>query len=92
MEGPTFESFLDEQGIKDETYAVAVKRVLAWQIEQAMDAQKLSKRRMAMAMATSRPQLERLLDPANDKVQLDTILKAAKVLGRRLHIGLVEES
>ena len=90
MQGPTFESFLDEQGIKDETYAVAVKRVLAWQIEQAMDAQKLSKRRMAMA--TSRPQLERLLDPTNDKVQLDTILKAAKVLGRRLHIGLVEES
>ena len=91
MKGSTFDSFLEEQNIKDETYSVATKRVLAWQIEQAMEAKNMTKKAMAASMSTSRTQLDRLLDPKNDRVQLDTIMKAAKVLGRRVRIEFVDE-
>jgi antitoxin HicB len=74
--------------IHAETTAVAVKRVLAWQLAQAMAEQHISKNRMARAMQTSRSQLDRILDPENDRVQLDTIIKAARVLGREVHIEL----
>lgn len=87
--GSTLESFLDEEGIKEEVYAHAAKRVLAWQIAEAMTAEKLSKTRMAALMGTSRAQLDRLLDPDNDKVQLDTVEKAAKAVGRKVRIELV---
>jgi antitoxin HicB len=62
--------------------------VLAWQIEQAMQAQGLTKIAMAKRTKTSRAQLDRLLDPNNDKVQLDTIQRAAVAVGRRLHLEL----
>jgi RNA-binding protein YhbY len=77
-----------EEGLYDEVTTHAIKRVLAWQIEQAMEAQGLTKVEMAKRMKTSRAQLDRLLDPTNDKVQLDTIQRAAAALGRRLHLEL----
>jgi predicted XRE-type DNA-binding protein len=86
--GSSFESFLVEDGIHEEVNALAVKRVLAWQIEQEMEAQGLTKAKMAARMRTSRSQLDRLLDPSNDKVQLDTIHRAAKAIGKKLMIGL----
>ncbi len=87
--GSSFESFLREQGTYQETTAIAVKRVLAWELEQAMASASLSKRQMAKAMNTSRSQLDRILDPDNDRIQLDTIIKAARVLGRELRIDLI---
>ncbi len=87
--GSSFESFLREQGTYQETTAIAVKRVLAWELEQAMASASLSKRQMAKAMNTSRSQLDRILDPDNDRIQLDTIIKAARVLGRELRIELI---
>jgi predicted DNA-binding protein (UPF0251 family) len=63
--------------------------VLAWQIEQEMKTQGLTKVEMAKRMKTSRAQLDRLLDPNNDKVQLETIQRAAIAVGRRLHLELV---
>jgi hypothetical protein len=90
MKGSTFESFLDEAGIKEEVYAEATKRVIAYQIDEQMKAQKISKLKMSKLMKTSRTQLERLLDPKNDSVQLNTIQKAAAVLGRRVKLELVE--
>jgi antitoxin HicB len=66
----------------------AVKRVLAWQIAKEMAARKLTKSDMARRMKTSRTQVARLLDPANDKVQLDTMQRAATVVGRTLHMEL----
>jgi antitoxin HicB len=67
----------------------AVKRVLAWQVAQEMAALKLSKNQMAKRMKTSRTQVDRLLDPKkNDKVQLDTMQRAAVVVGRKLHVEL----
>ncbi len=87
--GSSFEDFLKEEGTYEETTTLAVKRVLAWQLEQAMAKQKMSKNQMAKAMKTSRSQLDRILDPNNDRVQLDTVIKAARVLGREVRIDLV---
>jgi antitoxin HicB len=86
--GSTFESFLEEEGMAEETTAAAIKRVLAWQITEAMKAQGISKNQMAKRMHTSRAYLDRFLDPANDKVQLDTLQRAAAAVGRKLRLEL----
>jgi predicted XRE-type DNA-binding protein len=86
--GSPFDDFLKDEGLHDEAHVHAIKRVLAWQIEQAMTEQSLSKTEMAKRMNTSRAQLDRLLDPQNDKVQLDTLQRAASALGRKLHVEL----
>ena len=86
--GSSFEDWLKKEGIYEEATAHAIKRVLAWQIEQAMKAQKISKAEMARRMHTSRTQLDRLLDPNNDKVQLDTVQRAAAAIGRTLKLEL----
>lgn len=86
--GSSFDDFLKDEGLHDEAHVHAIKRVLAWQIEQAMTEQSLSKTEMAKRMNTSRAQLDRLLDPQNDKVQLDTLQRAASALGRKLHVEL----
>jgi antitoxin HicB len=86
--GSTFDSFLDEEGIRGEVEAVAVKRVLAWQLERAMQKQHKTKQAMARELHTSRSQLDRLLDPTNVSVSLDTITRAAKALGKRVTIQI----
>lgn len=87
--GSSFDDFLKEEGTYDEVTAVAVKEVLAWQIDQARRAQGLSKSELARRMATSRSQLDRLLDPTNTQVQLDTLQRAATALGRKLVVELL---
>jgi len=87
--GSSFADFLEAEGTYEETTATAVKRVLAWQLKEAMAREHISKNQMAKAMRTSRSQLDRILDPDNDRVQLDTLLKAARVLGRGVRIELV---
>lgn len=87
--GSSFEAYLQEQGTLEETTAVAVKRVLAWQLEQAMAKEQLSKNQMAKLMNTSRSQLDRILDPANSSIRLDTLTAAARAVGRQLRIELV---
>jgi antitoxin HicB len=88
--GSTFDSFLEEEGIREEVEAVAIKRVLAWQLEQAMQEQQKTKQAMAKQLRTSRSQLDRLLDPQNVSVTLDTITRAAKALGKRVIIGVAD--
>ncbi len=88
--GSTFDSFLDEHGIRQEIEAVAIKRVLAWQLTQAMQEQQKTKQSMAKQLRTSRSQLDRLLDPRNVSVTLDTIARAAKALGKRLIIRVAD--
>ena len=82
--GSTFDSFLDEEGIRGEVEVVAIKRVLAWQLQQAMTQQRKTKQVMARQLRTSRSQLDRLLDPSNSSVTLATIVRAARVLGKRV--------
>jgi high-affinity Fe2+/Pb2+ permease len=84
--GSTFDSFLDQEDIRKEVEAVAIKRVLAWQLQQAMQKQQKTKEAMAKQLHTSRSQLDRLLDPQNVSVTLGTITRAAHVLGKRLII------
>lgn len=87
--GSSFDDYLTEEGTLEETNTTAVKRVLAWQLEQAMEKQQISKRALAAAMNTSRSQLDRILDPDNDHIRLDTLTAAARVLGLNLRIELV---
>jgi antitoxin HicB len=84
--GSSFDSFLEEEGIREEVEAVAIKRVLAWQLSRAMREQRKTKQAMAKQLRTSRSQLDRLLDPQNVSVSLETIARAARALGKRLVI------
>jgi antitoxin HicB len=88
--GSSFDSFLEEAGIKEEVEAVAIKRVLAWQLEQAMEEQQKTKQAMARELRMSRSQLDRLLDPRNVSVTLDTISRAARAVGKRLVIRIAD--
>src|ERR1700752_4366073 len=88
--GSTFDSFLEQEGIREEVEAVAIKRVLAWQLEQAMREQQKTKQAMAKQLHTSRSQLDRLLDPQNVSVTLDTITRAARALGKRVIIRVAD--
>jgi antitoxin HicB len=87
--GGLFEDWLKEEGIHEEVTTASVKRVLAWQLRQALKDQDLSKSAMARRMATSRPQLHRLPDPDNASVTLDTLTKAAAAVGRKVRLELV---
>src|ERR1700728_842731 len=78
-----------EEGAREAFQTVAVKEVLAFQIEEAMKAQKLSRRRLAERMGTSRSQIGRLLDPKDGNVTLATLQRAAEMLGRKARLGLV---
>ncbi|HEY2545326.1 MAG TPA: helix-turn-helix transcriptional regulator [Candidatus Acidoferrum sp.] len=88
--GSTFDSFLEQEGIREEVEAVAIKRVLAWQLEQAMRKQQKTKQAMARQLHTSRSQLDRLLDPRNVSVTLETITRAARALGKRVIIRVAD--
>ena len=80
--------FLAEEGMLEEATAMAVKRVIAWQIEQEMSAQKITKTAMAKKMRTSRASLNRLLDEHDTSLTLTTLAGAAAALGRRIKLEL----
>ncbi|HLF96840.1 MAG TPA: helix-turn-helix domain-containing protein [Methylococcaceae bacterium] len=86
--GGGFDEFLAEEALLEEATAVAVKRVIAWQIEQEMRAQKLTKTALAEKMHTSRAALNRLLDETDTSLTLTTLASAAAVLGKKLKIEL----
>jgi antitoxin HicB len=86
--GSSIDDFLKEEGIFEETQAQAVKEVVAWQLAEAMKKRKISKKKMAMLLKTSRTQVDRLLDPKND-ITLSSLQRAAAIVGRRVAIELV---
>jgi len=86
--GSDFDDFLEEEGLLAEVEATAVKRVIAFQIEQMMREKQLSKTALARLMRTSRSAVNRLLDPDNPSVTLTTLEEAALALGKRLTISL----
>jgi len=87
--GSNFDDFLQEEDLLTDAQAVAVKRVIAFQVARLMEEQNITKSEMSRRMKTSRASLERLLDPSNESVTLQTLDRAARALGRRLQIGLV---
>jgi len=87
--GSSIDDFLREEGVLEEFQAKAIKEVIAWQLEQAMKACKLSKRKLALLMHTSRTQVDRVLDPNDGNVTLETLQRAAAVVGRKVNVELV---
>jgi antitoxin HicB len=83
------DEFLAEEGKLEIFEAIAIKEVLAWQIENAMLDQKLSRKRLAEKMGTSRSQISRLLDPKDGNVTLTTLQRAAEIIGRKVRIEFV---
>lgn len=86
--GSSFDDFLAEESRLEETTAIAMKRVIAWQIEQEMKAQKLTKTELAARMHTSRPALNRLLDETDTSLTLTTLASAAAALGKQIRVEL----
>ncbi|MGY2737304.1 XRE family transcriptional regulator (plasmid) [Sphingobium sp. SJ10-10] len=87
--GPTLDSFLENEGVLGEFQARAIKEVIAWQLADAMKERKLSKNRLATMMHTSRTQVDRVLDPKDGNVTIETLQRAAAVVGRRVQLELV---
>ena len=88
--GSTLDALLEEDGTLADTHAIAVKRVLAWQVGQTMSELDISKSEMARRMGTSRSALARLLDPENPSVTLLTLDRAAAVLGKQLTVSFAD--
>jgi antitoxin HicB len=86
--GSSLDSFLEEEGILEEVTLRAIKRVLAWRITEMMKKKRITKSQMAKRMRTSRAAVDRLLDSENTSVTLQTMGRAAAVLGKELTIGL----
>ncbi len=87
--GSNFDDFLEEEDLLAEAEAAAIKRVIAFQIHELMKAHNLSKSAMAKRMKTSRSSIDRLLDPQNESVTLQTLERAALALGKRLEINFL---
>ena len=88
--GSSFDEFLRSEGLYEEVTTLAWKRVLSWEVTEAMKRVGINKSEMSKRMGTSRSQLERLLDPDNPNVLLETVQKAAAAVGKRLTIGLTD--
>ncbi len=82
--GSSFDSFLEEEGILEEVQAVAIKRVIALELEKKMKKIHLTKKETADRIGTSRSALDRLLDPRNTSVTLNTLIKASHFIGKKL--------
>ncbi len=87
--GSTLDSFLEGEGLLEEFQAKAIKEVIAWQLLQAMKEQKISRTKLATLMHTSRTQVSRVLDPTDGNVTLETLQRAAAVVGRRVELALI---
>lgn len=87
--GSSFDEFLEEEKCLHEVSALAIKRVIAWQIKQAMKEHCLTKAAMAKIINTSRSQLDRLLDPNNSSLTLGTLASVARILGKQVEFKLV---
>ncbi len=88
--GSSFDSFLEEEGLLEHAEAVAIKRVLAWQLEKAMQSGQVTKKNMAERLHTSRTQVDRLLNPTYVGVSLETVAKAARAVGKRIRVEIVD--
>ena len=87
--GGTFESFLEEEDIKQEVESIAVKKIIAIQIQEILKETRMTKTELADKLETSRAAVNRLLDPYNDSITLHTLKRAASLLGRNLKMELV---
>ncbi len=82
--GTSFDNFLEEEDILQESETVALKRVIAYALEEKMKADNISVNRLAKELETSRTAICRILDPENTSITLNTIEKVAKYLGKKI--------
>jgi antitoxin HicB len=87
--GSSFESWLDDVGIREEVMAAAIKAVIARQLAREMKKRGITKPKMAELMKTSRAQIDRLLDPENGSATIESLQRAARIVGRELRLQLV---
>ena len=87
--GSNFDDYLKEEGIYEECRAIALKRVISYQLADAMKTNHISKSKMAKLMHTNRTAIDRILDSENDSITLLTIAKAASVLGKKIRFELI---
>lgn len=87
--GSSLDDFLASEGVLEEFQARAIKEVVAWQLAEAMRERNLSKNQLAKQMHTSRTQVDRVLDPEAGNVTIETLQRAAELVGRRVKIELV---
>lgn len=87
--GSALDDFQAEFGVLPEFQTIAIKEVIAWQLAQEMKNQHLSKRALAALMKTSRTQIDRVLDPKNGNVTLETLQRAAAIVGKSVHVALI---
>jgi len=87
--GSSLDDFLNDEGLLEDAEATAVKRVIAYQLQQEIKSKHITKIKLAESMNTSRAQVDRLLDPGNSSVTLNTLIKAAGVLGKKIKLELV---
>jgi antitoxin HicB len=87
--GSTLDEFLNEEGVREEATTAAIKRVIAWQLTEEMRRRSITKARLADLMHTSRAQVNRILDPDKGNVTIETLQRAAALLGRQLRLELV---
>jgi antitoxin HicB len=80
--GSSFESWLDEEGIQEDITAAAIKAVIARQLASEMKKKRITKKRMAELMKTSRAQVDRLLDPDDGNATIESLQRAARIVGR----------
>lgn len=88
--GSSLDDLLAHEGVLEQFQAKAIKEVIAWQLTEAMRERKLSKKRLAEEMQTSRTQVDRMLDPEEGNVTIETLQRAAAVVGKRVQIELVD--
>ena len=86
--GSGFEDFLAEDGILEECRASAIKFKIAHELEMAMSKGRISKAQIARRLKTSRTGVDRLLDPKNTSITLNTMAKVANLLGKRIEFAL----
>ena len=87
--GSSFDDFLAEEGLSEAVEAGAIKKIIAYQLQEAIEKEHLTKTMLAAKLETSRAAINRLLDPNNDSITLLTLQKAASVLGKKLRFELV---
>lgn len=87
--GSSFDSFLVDEGISEEVESGAVKKIIAYQLQEAIEKEHLSKTALAIKLETSRAAVDRLLDPENESITLLTLKKAASILGKKLRLELI---
>lgn len=87
-DGSTLDSFLEKEGILEHTRSVALKRVIAYRILDILEENNITQTELARRMNTSKTAINRLLNPNNSSITLNTILKAIEALGKTIHISI----